>query len=68
MLILFDKIWMKGHEGGFFNYVDNIFAFFNHLPTPGWHLGRIFFTFIRENLHTTDISSTISPTYLVLST
>ena len=47
--------------GAFFNYVDKILAFFDHLPTPGWHLWRNPFTVIRENLYTVDISST---TYL----
>ena len=35
-----------------------ILASFDHLPTPGWHLWRNSFAFIRESLHTVDIFST----------
>ena len=45
-------------RGAFFNYVDKILVFFDHLPTPGWHLWRNSFIVIKKNLHTVDISST----------
>ena len=43
-------------KGAFFNYVDKILVFFDHLPTPGWHLWRNSFK-KRENPHTVVISS-----------
>ena len=58
---------LKLAKGAFFNYVDKILAFFDHLATPGWHVWRNSFIDIKKNLHTVDISST-PPTFLVLST
>ena len=70
------KLWFGGKfdfattilpKGAFFNYVDKILAFFDHLPTLSWHLWRNSFTVsIRENLYTIDISSiTYLPTLFV---
>ena len=40
-------------KGAFFNYVDKVLAFLDHLHTPAWYLWRNSFTAtFRGNLHT----------------
>ena len=58
-------------QGAFFNYVVNILALIDHLPTPSWHFakefryallyGKIWIVLTFQKYH-------LIPTYLVLST